>query len=80
MNELMVETTVGAAIGEDVEDGEVELLTVVAVLDIGTDMFLCVNNVSPFGPPQISDELPPQVIVHRPSVARMLPANRALPQ
>lgn len=45
-----------------------------------TEIFPCAYRVSPFGPPQISDEFPLHFIVHRLSVAGILPADREFPQ
>jgi hypothetical protein len=62
------------------EEDVAELLIVEDVLDIETAIFPWENSVSPLGPPQISEELPLQVIPQRPSVAGTLPAERAFPQ
>ena len=64
--------TVGDGVGGTVE---VDMLLVAEI-----EKLPCEYSVRPLGPPQTSEELPLHVILHRPSVAMMLPAERESPQ
>jgi hypothetical protein len=64
--------TVGNGVGEA---AKVDMLLVAE-----TEKFPCEYSVRPFGPPQISEELPLHVILQRPSVAMTLAAEREFPQ
>jgi hypothetical protein len=55
-------------------------MVLVMMLVAETEILPCAYRVSPFGPPQISEELPPHVILHRSSVAATLPTERKFPQ
>ena len=57
-----------------------EAVKVDMLLVAETEKFSCEYSVRPFGPPQISEELPLHVILHRISVAMTLPAEREFPQ
>lgn len=61
-------------------DGVDEAMVLLMMLVAETEILACAYRVSPFGPPQISEELPPHVILHRPSVAATLPTPREFPQ
>jgi hypothetical protein len=63
-----------------VGDGVNDAVALDTLLVADIEALPCAKRVSPLGPPQISDELPEQVIVQRPSVAGTLPVDREFPQ
>lgn len=67
-----VTTTLGASV--DVDEG-----AVLATLD-ELKLLLSAYRVSPLPPPHVSAELPPQGMLHLPSVVAELPDVRVLPQ